>query len=139
MGTIQETYIGRKERALFEFCIFILHLSLKEREQASKPALSWLWKRHLIGMMEWPVTSEEVNGVSEHADLQTSSRCQQNRDLWTAGEGWWSDINRITPDPMQGANCISLLELVLSTALPLILNLAKSPRADFPPPLSSTH
>lgn len=33
--------------------------------------------------------------------------------LWTAGVGWRSKASKITPGPMQGENCISLLTLAI--------------------------
>lgn len=69
--------------------------------------------RHQLGW--WgvacdPLSEEQcfISKASRSADLQRSFRCQQNRDLWTAGEGWRSNTSRMTPGPMQGASCVSL-------------------------------
>lgn len=120
MGAVQGVDIGREERALFdqasEFCILTWHLSLKGENQQA--ACTQLAPRGGTIQGRWRVACdllrEEwcfISKASRSADLQRSFRCQQSRDLWPAGEGWRSNTSRMTPGPMQGANCISLSTL----------------------------
>lgn len=57
-----------------------------------------------------------MSSAPERADSQRSLRCQQSRDLWTAGEDWTSNTSRMTPGPMQGANCISPSTLAIDNS-----------------------
>lgn len=97
---------------------FYLASKPEEGRLGKQPHLAGSRRRHHMEMMEsgpWPPERWMVfpRMGSGHADLQRSSRCQQSRDLWIAGEGWSNKASRITPGPMQGANCISLLSLAI--------------------------